>query len=113
MTKDKYTDLAGHPDIRIRVDRLDGRPPRIVGWTHGPEIWWDRELIAFMAPASPSVKTIVEVEDKIVAAIRAVDLDAGNARGEVNMFRGTFVKIEIWCPAGTAKRLGIKGYGKS
>jgi hypothetical protein len=107
VAKDKYINLAGHPDVRIRVDRLDGN------WSRRDiEIWWDRELITFMAPASPAVKTIVDAETKIMGAIRAVDVDPGSAHSEVTMFQGTFVKVEVWCPAGTAKRLGIKGYGK-
>ena len=106
MAKDKYIDLAGHPGVRVRVEWLDGSPRRDV------EIWWDRELVTFMTPASPFVKTIVEAEAKILAAVRAVDVNPSTARAEVVMFQGTFVKIEVWCPAGTARRLGIKGYGK-
>ncbi len=104
MDKDKYTDLAGHPEVRVRVERVDGI------WERAAAVWWDRELIAFMAIASPSVRTIVEAEIKVLAAIQAVDVPAGTARGEVIMFHGTFVKVEIWCPVGTAKRLGIKAY---
>jgi hypothetical protein len=107
VTKDKYIDLIGQTDVRVRVERVDGNWSR-----HGVEVWWDRELIAFMAPAGPSVKTINEAEAKVLTAIRAVDIDPGNARGEVAMFHGTFVKVDVWCPVGTAKRLGIKGYGK-
>jgi hypothetical protein len=114
MRKDKYTDLTGHLDIRVRVERLDGN------WRGDREIWWDRELIAFITSASPSVPVIVEAEAKIVSALKdlavqhqhSVDLGAApNARGEVIMFHGTFVKIEVWCPPGTATLLGIKGYG--
>jgi hypothetical protein len=105
VAKDKYIDLAGHPGVRVRVDRLDGNPRRDV------EIWWDRELITFMTPASPFVRPIVEAETKIMEAARSIDVHLGTARAEVVMFQGTFVKIEVWCPAGTAKRLGIKGYG--
>jgi hypothetical protein len=111
VKKDKYIDLIGHSDIRVRVERLDGN------WRGDLEIWWDRELIAFITPASPSVWTIVEAERKIIEALkvlamqRVVDMEAPNARGEVIMFHGTFVKIEIWCQPGTARDLGIKGYG--
>lgn len=109
MAKDKYIDLAGQPGVRVRVERLSG------GWARRDvEIWWDQELIAFMATASPAVKAIVEAESKILDAVRAVNIevdDVNKARAEVVMFHGTFVKVEIWCPPGTAKRLGIKGYG--
>jgi hypothetical protein len=110
VAKDKYTDLAGQPGVRVRVERLSGNATR-----RDVEIWWDQELIAFMATASPVVKTIVEAEGRILDAARAVNIevdDVNKVRAEVVMFHGTFVKVEIWCPPGTAKRLGIKGYGK-
>jgi hypothetical protein len=115
VAKGKYIDLVDHPGIRVRVERLDGYPP--IGLTHGPVIWWDRELITFLTEASPDVRKIIEAEQKIKAALkdlaikRVVDMSAPNAHGEVVMFQGTFVKIEVWCPTGTAKLLGIKGYG--
>jgi hypothetical protein len=115
MAKDKYIDLADHPGVRIRVERLDGIPPSnypINAQTGASAIWWDRELIAFLTNGSPLVRDIVTAEAKLLAAIAAVDLDASSARAEVVMFHGTFVKAEIWCPAGTAARLGIKGYAK-
>jgi hypothetical protein len=118
VAKDKYVDLAGHEGIRVRIERLDGRPPSGRFTDPSPKIWWDRELIAFLTPASPRVSEIVEAERKIHSALKdlalrlIVDWKAAETRGEVVMFHGTFVKVEVWCPAGTAKLLGIKGYDK-
>ena len=105
MSKDKYLDLVGHPDIRIRVEGVDGN------WSREVEIWWGREQISFMTAAGPSVKSIIAAEGEVLDAIRAVNIDPGEQRGVVSMFHGTFVTIKIWCPPGTATRLGIKGYG--
>jgi hypothetical protein len=105
VAKDKYTDLPDQPGIRVRVERLDGN------WSkRDAPRWWDRELVAFITPASPAVAEIVSAEARIVAAVRACEIELGQARAEVVMFHGTFVKIEIWCPAGTAARFGLKGY---
>jgi hypothetical protein len=113
VTKDKYIDLATHPGIRVRVERLDGNPSRRIDGA----AWWDRELIAFLTPASPRVPEIDSAERRIHEALKdlaikkIVSMEAPNTRGEVVMFHGTFVKVEVWCPPGAATLLGIKGYG--
>ena len=98
MASDKYTKLVGeHDGIRVRVERLDGR------WAR--EIWWDRELIAFLTNASPRrVKPVKEWDGKGMCAIDQHDIQVDEAEAGKNVlrrrdFKPQLLRIDFRVPA--------------
>lgn len=113
MSKDKYIPLAAFPDVRVRVEMLDGN---VYAPKPADGVWWTGEQIAFLADTSPMVRTINDSHAKIVQVLKAlailgvVPMDAPNALAEVVMYHGAFVKVLVWCERGTATKLKITGY---
>jgi len=108
-----YRDLAGHPGIRVRIERLDGSWAKARDAKRG-EVWWTREQLMFcVASNGPHVDQIVEASTQLRAALDALsptlakDDTAVLSDPEVTMFHSVYVRVSVWCTAGTAKRLGV------
>lgn len=104
-TNTKYEDLPNYPGVRARVERLDG---------HGRPLVVEREYLQFICAANgATVAAIVEADERLHAAVNNLGVNFGELLGgswhaEVIMFHGCFVRVGMWCPVGTAERIGVR-----